>query len=88
MNLAVLVDHWVKLKECEKRDRYWDFAMELKNLWNMKVTVILMVIVALGTVTKEVVQGLGDLEITGRVETVQTTALLISARILRRVLGT
>ena len=34
------------------------------------------------------VQGLGDLEIRGRVETIQTTAFLWSARILRRVLET
>ena len=52
----------------------------------MKVTVIPIVIGALGTVTKGLLQGLEDLEITGRMETIQTTALLISAGIPRRVL--
>ena len=52
----------------------------------MKVTVIPIVIGALGTVIKELVQGQEDLEIKGRVETIQTTALLRSARILRKVL--
>ena len=47
-----------------------------------------IVIGALGTITKELVQGLEDLEIRGRVKTIQTTALLRSARILRRVLKT
>ena len=42
------------------------------------------VIGALGTVTKGLIQGLEDLEITGRVETIQTTASLRSTRILRR----
>ena len=65
-----------------------DFPRELKKLWNMKVTVIPIVIGALGTVTKGLIQGLKDLEIRGRVETIQTTALLRSARILRRVLET
>ena len=51
----------------------------------MKVTVIPIVI---GTVTKGLVQRLEDLEIRGRVETIKTTALLRSARILRRVLET
>ena len=51
----------------------------------MKVTVIPIVIDALGTVTKELVQGL---EIRRQVKTIQTTALLRSARILRRVLET
>ena len=65
-----------------------DLARELKNLWNMKVTVIPSVIGMLGTVIEGLVQGLKDLEIRGRVDTVQTTALLRSARILRRVLET
>ena len=30
----------VKSKESEKKDKYRDLAMELKKLWNMKVTVI------------------------------------------------
>ena len=42
----------------------------------------------LGTVTKGLVLGLEDLEIRGRVETIQITALLRSARILRKVLKT
>ena len=54
----------------------------------MKVTVILIAIGAIGTVTKGLVKGLEDLEIKGRVMTIQTTALLRSARILRRVLKT
>ena len=53
-----------------------------------KVTVIQIVIGALGTVTKRLVKGLEDLEITGRVETIQTTPLLRSTRLLRRVLET
>ena len=40
------------------------------------------------TVTEGLVKGLEDLEITGRVETIETTALLRSARILRRILKT
>ena len=48
------------------------------------MTVILIVISALGTVTKGLIQGLENLEIRERVETIQTTALLRSDRILRR----
>ena len=52
----------------------------------MKVTVILILIGALSTVNEGLVTE--DLEISGQVETIQTTALLRSARILRRVLET
>ena len=43
----------MKLKECEKRDKYLDLARELKRLWNMKVTIIPIVIGTLGTITKD-----------------------------------
>ena len=59
-----------------------------KKLWNMQVTIIIIVIGAFGTVTKGLLKGLEDLEVGGRVETVQTTALLRTARILRRALDT
>ena len=54
----------------------------------MKVTIIPVVIGAFGTVTKGLLKGLEDLEVCDRVETIQTTALLKTARILRRVLET
>ena len=52
------------------------------------VTVMPIVVGALGTVTKGLSKGLEDLEIRGRVETIRSTTLLRSARILRRVLET
>ena len=76
MDFAVPADHWVRLKKSEKRDKYLDIAREPKKLWNMEVTVILIVVGAFSTVSKGLVQGLKDLEIRGRVEIIQTTALL------------
>ena len=54
----------------------------------MKVTIIPIVIGAFGTVTKGLLKGLEDLEVGRRVESIQTSALLKTARILRRVLDT
>ena len=88
VDFAVPADYRIKLKECEKKDKYFDLVRELKKLWNMLVTIIPIVIGAFGTVTKGLLKGLEDLEIGGRVETIQTTALLRTARILRRVLDT
>ena len=48
----------------------------------MKVTIVPIVIGALGTITKGLWKGMEDLEVGGRVETIQTTALLRTARIL------
>ena len=88
VDFALPADHRINLKECEKRDKYLDLARELKKLWNMKVTIIRIAIGAIGTVTKGLSKGLEDLEVGGRVETIQTTALMKTARILRRVLET
>ena len=51
------------MKEYERKDKYLDLARELKKLWNRKVTFIPIVIGALGTVTKGLVQTLEDVEI-------------------------
>ncbi len=60
-------DHRIKLKECEKKDRYLDLTKELKKLWNMQVTIIPIVIGAFGTVTKGLLKRLEDSEVGGRV---------------------
>ena len=65
MDFVVPADHRVKSKECEKRDKYLDLTWESKKLWNMKLTIIPIVIGALGTVTKGLVQELEGLEIRG-----------------------
>ena len=52
VDFAVPAGHRIKLKECEKKDKYLDLARELKKLWNMQVTIIPIVIGAFGTVTK------------------------------------
>ena len=77
-----------KIKENEKRDKYLYLAREQKDLWNMRVVVILIVIVAFGTIPKVSLKGLEKSKIGGRIVPFQTIALLRSARILRRVLET
>ena len=65
VDFAVPAEHRINLKECEKKDKYLDLARELK----MKVTIVPIVIGALGTITKGLLKGLEDLEVGGRVET-------------------
>ena len=54
----------------------------------MKVTIAPIVIGAFGIITKGSLKELENLEIGGRVETIQTTTLLWTARILISVLET
>ena len=84
MDLAVQADQRIKLKENEKKDKYREWIKQC----NMKVIIIPIVIGAFGTVTKGLLKGSEDLEIRGWLETIQTTSLLRTAGLLRRVLDT
>ena len=53
VDFAFPADHRIKLKGCEKKDKYLDLARELKKLWNMKVTIVPIVIGTFRTVTKD-----------------------------------
>ena len=88
VDFAVPADYRINPKECAKKDKYFDLARELKKLWNMKVMIVPIVIDAFGTITKGLLKGREDLEVVGRVETIQMTAVLRTARTLRRVLET
>ena len=86
INFAVPADHRIKLKECEKKDKYLDFARELKKNYGTWKWRLYKLFGAFGTVTKGLLKDLEDLEVRGQLETIQTTALLKTARILRWVL--
>ena len=73
-NFAVPEDNRVKIKESEKSDYYQDIAWELNHISNMRVTVIPVVISALGTNLKCFVKGLENLEIRRQMETIQIIA--------------
>ena len=44
MDFAILADHRMKIEETEKIDKYLNHSKEFKKLWNMKVTVISIVV--------------------------------------------
>ena len=60
MDYAVPADHRIKLKESEKKDKYLNLTRELKKLWNMKVTIILIGIDVFGIVTRGLLNGPED----------------------------
>ena len=64
------------------------FTLVLKIPKIIIIIIIIIITGAHGTVTEGLLKGVDDFEIRERVETIQTTALLRSARILRRVLET
>ena len=87
IDIAVSADVRVEEKEREKEEKYQDLKREIGRLWNLKkVEVVPVVIGALGSVTREFDRRIEKLGITFSVGVVQKTALLGTARILRKVL--
>ena len=70
MDFAVPAEHKLKFKESKKRDGYLDLARELKMVWNIKVTVIPIVIGALVTISKWLIEKQGNLETRGQIGTI------------------
>ena len=60
MGFAVPAGHRVKIKEREKINKFLDLAREMKKLWNMRIKVMPLVPIALGTVPKDLEKGLEE----------------------------
>ena len=88
VDFAVLADLRIKLKECEKKDKYHDLVKELKKTTMERAgDNYNSVIGAFGTVTKGLLKGVKDKEV-GASGDYPNITLLKTARILRRVLET
>ena len=74
-------------KEREKIEKYQGLKREITRLWNLKrIEVIPIVLGALGSVSKNLVHYISKLGIEIGITQTQKTALLGTARILRKVL--
>ena len=83
MDFAVAVD-----QIGQKKGNFINKYLEVKKLWNTKVPMIQVIVGALWMVTKDPKKRMGKLEFRLRIENIQTTAVLKSTRILKRVLET
>ena len=81
-------EYWEESWNPEETCCHSDSCKKLPVVKNSQATVRPIVFGTLGTVIEGLVRELDHLEIRGRVETIQTMALLRSARVLRRVLET
>ena len=88
VDIAVPADHRLKLKVSENRDKYQGIARELKQTMEHKSDGDTYSKWRTRYSNQRISTGTEGLEIRGRVETIQRTALLRSARIVRRVLET
>ena len=56
--MTVPSDRNIALKEIEKKSKYKDLELEIRRMWHMKTIVIPVVVGALGTVKKGIVENI------------------------------
>ena len=84
IDIAVPGDSRIGEKELEKMEKYDDLKREIKRMWTMrKIEIIPIVVGALGAVSRNLNNWIEKLDVHIRVELLQNTALLGTARILR-----
>ena len=88
IDIAIPGDKRVKHKEIEKRENYQMLKEEAPRLWKMKsVTVLPTVIGALGAVSQQFAGYVNKVGANIKLEIIQKTAFLGTARLVRKVLS-
>ena len=88
IDVTILGDTRVCVKEREKIEKYSLLKDKIARLWQMKKVIVIPIVVgALGTITTKFEKYIESLGIEIRTEQVQKSALLGTARIIRKVLS-
>ena len=80
-------DRNIALKEFERKSKYKDLELEIQKMWQKKTVVIPVVVSALGTVKKGMVENIKKVSERATVTEIQKTCMLGSAQIVRKVLS-
>ena len=83
---AVPADQRVEISQQTKTESYQDLKRELQKLWNLKTSIVPIVIGALGTIPRSLEKHLNELNAKVNISQMQTIGLLKSARITMKVL--
>ena len=86
VDFAVPADHQIEISHQRKIESYRDLKRELQKLWSLKISIVPIVIGALGTIPKSLEKHLNELNVEVNISQWQTTVLLNSGRIVRKVL--
>ena len=86
IDVAISGDRNVIKKETEKILKYKDLTTEIQGMWKAKTRVIPVIIGATGTIAKSFRKYISNIPENHEVKELQKTAILGTARILRKVL--
>jgi hypothetical protein len=73
-------------KEAEKKLKYKGLGIEIKLMWNLKCTIIPVIIGTTGIMTRSLRKNLEDIPGKHSIDSLQKTAILGTSHIIRKVL--
>ena len=85
--MAIPSDYNIQKKATEKMSKYVDLQIECQRIWNKKVEVIAVIIVATEIVDKNIRKYVGRIPGCYYIYNLQRSAILGTAHILRKVLS-
>ena len=87
INMSIPSDRNIALKEIAKKRKYKDLELEIQRMWQMKTEVIPVVVGALGTIKKGMVENIKRVSERANVTETQKISMPGCARILRKVVN-
>ena len=86
IDVAIPADRNVVQKETEKKLQYKSLCKEIQRMWNLKCTIIPVIIGATGIVTRSLRKNLEAVPGRHSIHSLQKTAILGTSHIIRKVL--
>jgi hypothetical protein len=86
IDVAIPADRNVVQKEAEKKLKYKSLCIEIQRMWNLKCTIIPVIIGATGIVTRTLRKNLEAVPGKHSINSLQKTAILGTSHIIRKVL--
>ena len=86
IDVAIPADRNVVQKEAEKKLIYKSLCIEIQRMWNLKCTIIPIIIGATGIVTRSLRKNLEAVPGKYSIDSLQKTAVLGTSHIIRKVL--
>ena len=84
--MAIPAERNVVQKEAEKKLKYKCLVIEIQRMWNLKCTIIPVIIGAIGIVTRCLRKNLEYIPRKLSIDSLQKTAILGTSHIIRKVL--
>ena len=84
--MAIPADRNVVQKEPEKKLKYNSLCIEIQRMWNLKCTVVPVIIGATGIVTRGLKKNVEAVLAKHSIDSLQKTAILGTAHTIRKVL--